>query len=106
MEIVELVRGKYEKKNQITLEVLIVQEVHQLSILNQMIEKKVQSEFSFEWTAQLRYYIERKGKKDWTLNAKMVGTVREYQYEYLGNQNRLVVTPLTDRCYRTLMSAL
>lgn len=58
---------------------------------------------AFEWISQMRFYWD---KKTDDLVIKQTNTKHGYGYEYLGNSGRLVITPLTDKCYITLTTAL
>ncbi|XP_073981598.1 dynein axonemal heavy chain 7-like isoform X2 [Rhodnius prolixus] len=99
--LVELVRGELSFVQRITLGGLVTLDVHARDVVVLLEESKITSDDDFLWLSQLRYYMQEKG-----LTASMINSVLIYGYEYLGNPERLVMTPLTDRCFRTLFGAL
>ena len=98
---VELVRGKMSKLQSITMGALITIDVHAKTVIEDLVKQGIRDITAFEWIQQLRYYWEDK-----QCRVKCIQTNFPYGYEYLGNTFRLVITPLTDKCYMTLMGAL
>ena len=97
-----LVRTAITNLQRSTIEAMIVLDVHARDVIkSELIEENESSVNAFAWLKQLRYYWE-----DNDVWVKIIINTLDYNYEYLGNSARLVITPLTDRCYRTLCSAI
>ena len=99
--MVKLVRGDLPKAARAQVGALAVIDVHARDVMKRLANDGVSAKADFAWMSQLRYYWD-----DGDLWAEMVAARRKYGYEYLGNSFRLVITPLTDKCYLTLMGAL
>ncbi|KAK1792527.1 hypothetical protein P4O66_012465 [Electrophorus voltai] len=106
-----LVRGNLSQIHRDIITALITVDVHARDIVTALVKEKVgttatplvDSSSNFDWQRQLRYY--------WDVEldncvARMALSQYTYGYEYLGACPRLVITPLTDRCYLCLMGAL
>lgn len=100
-DLVQLVRQPLTKQQKTTINALIVLDVHAKDVVEKLVVSNIEDVSAFEWISQLRYYWVNDNCR-----VKCVQTDFPYGYEYLGNTLRLVITPLTDKCYMTLMGAL
>ncbi|CAK9814005.1 Dynein axonemal heavy chain 7 [Anthophora quadrimaculata] len=79
---------------------LIIIVNHQKDIIRLLLDNNITKSTDFEWAAQLRYYLEENNVKVSTFNATIM-----YGYEYSYYKQCMISTPLTDRCFHTLMQA-
>uniref|UniRef100_A0AAY4DTA3 Dynein, axonemal, heavy polypeptide 9 like n=1 Tax=Denticeps clupeoides TaxID=299321 RepID=A0AAY4DTA3_9TELE len=78
-------------------------DVHARDVVAKLITQKVTSAQAFVWLSQLRHRWDEQQKHCYI---NICDAQFQFSYEYLGNTNRLVITPLTDRCYITLTQSL
>eukprot|EP00002_Diphylleia_rotans_P013198 TRINITY_DN2570_c0_g2_i4.p1 TRINITY_DN2570_c0_g2~~TRINITY_DN2570_c0_g2_i4.p1 ORF type:complete len:2678 (-),score=502.92 TRINITY_DN2570_c0_g2_i4:4443-12476(-) len=102
-EMTQLVRGNLAPLQRATASALIVLDVHCRDVLDALVKHRIQSMFDFEWLRQLQYSWNTETSE---CTIRMNEARYAYGYEYLGNTPRLVITPLTDKCYLTMTNAL
>jgi dynein heavy chain len=107
-DLINCVRRPLSSDLRVKVITIITIDVHSRDVIDDFVLKKITDSGLFAWASQLKFYMEYKNPKD----EKRVAVVRicdwstYYNYEYVGNCGRLVITPLTDRCYITLTQAL
>ncbi|GAB0094138.1 hypothetical protein DMENIID0001_093740 [Sergentomyia squamirostris] len=77
--------------------------VHSRDVVGRLIGDRVDNAMAFQWQSQLRHHWDEDANDCF---ANICDAHFRYDYEYLGNTPRLVVTPLTDKCYITLTQSL
>ncbi len=89
------------------LEQLITELVHQRDVVRILRNTNLTSSNSFEWLYYMRYYFNPRNQETLKkLQIRMSNAPFDYGFEYLGVAEKLIQTPLTDRCYLTLTQAL
>ena len=89
------------------LEQLITELVHQRDVVRLLRNKNITNVEAFEWLYYMRFYFYPKTEDVLKrLQIKMSNAPFDYGFEYLGVAEKLIQTPLTDRCYLTLTQGL
>ncbi|KAJ0412743.1 hypothetical protein ATCC90586_002373 [Pythium insidiosum] len=101
-ELIIKIRGDLTSLERKVIVALVTTDVHARDIVETLWKEQVDTVGNFIWQQQLRYY--------WDPTADDVvirhsDSLIQYGYEYMGATSRLVITPLTDRCWMTLTGA-
>nr|XP_027209167.1 dynein beta chain, ciliary-like [Penaeus vannamei] len=101
--LISLLLGELTRQQRQKIMTICTIDVHARDVVGRLISGKVESAAEFAWQSQLRPQWDEEEADCFMdiCDARM-----KYDHEYLGNTPRLVITPLTDRCYITLTQSL
>ncbi|KAF6298410.1 dynein axonemal heavy chain 17 [Rhinolophus ferrumequinum] len=101
--LITLLIGNLNAGDRMKIMTICTVDVHARDVVAKLISAKVESSQAFTWQSQLRHRWDEEKRHCF---ANICDAQIQYSYEYLGNTPRLVITPLTDRCYITLTQSL
>ncbi|XP_010071976.1 PREDICTED: dynein heavy chain 9, axonemal-like, partial [Pterocles gutturalis] len=101
--LITMLLGQLSKGDRQKIMTICTIDVHARDVVAKIIAQKVDNAQAFIWLSQLRH---RWADEERHCFANICDAQFLYSYEYLGNTPRLVITPLTDRCYITLTQSL
>lgn len=103
-KLIDRVKGETLTRDlRVKIITIITVDVHGRDVVFSFWDKKISDVNNFNWKKQLRFKYSLE-KQDVSILIADYTTI--YSYEYIGNTGRLVITPLTDRCYITLTQAM
>eukprot|EP00929_Paragymnodinium_shiwhaense_P077084 TRINITY_DN3967_c0_g3_i3.p1 TRINITY_DN3967_c0_g3~~TRINITY_DN3967_c0_g3_i3.p1 ORF type:complete len:4541 (+),score=1544.66 TRINITY_DN3967_c0_g3_i3:127-13749(+) len=115
-KLIKRVQTELSKELRVKIITIITIDVHARDVIEGFVLKRLTDAGAFAWQSQLRFYWQQCPKdrelvsftpdEIKTCVIRICDWVTVYLYEYVGNCGRLVITPLTDRCYITLSQAL
>ena len=87
---------------ELKLKSLVFDLIHNLDVIRQLQEARAGSADHWMWHKQLRFYLTAQG----LASVRMCDAQFAYSYEYQGNYEKLVHTPLSDKCYLVLTQGM
>ncbi|XP_061771898.1 dynein axonemal heavy chain 11 [Nerophis ophidion] len=101
--LIDMLLNEMSSENRQKIRTICTIDVHARDVVASLIAQKVTTSQAFQWLSQLRHCW---NEQQHHCFINICDAQFPYLYEYLGNTPRLVITPLTDRCYITLTQSL
>lgn len=100
-KLIDALKSASEERHRVLCQSLLILLVNAQNIINRLKEVNANATNDFNWLSQMRFYF-----VDGKIEIHQLHSVVSYGCEYVGNRPRLVVTPQTDRCHRSIFCAL
>jgi dynein heavy chain len=96
-------RGEVDENMRRKISTFATIEVHHRDVVERLMKAGINSVKAYAWTTQIRYRFDSETNECRIYQAR---NISRYGFEYIGVTGRLVITPVIEKCYQSLLTAL